>query len=55
LAAITLIHTTVNGVHLQETQFLPKWNFAKANWPKFAEMCDRSFLFSTPGNFVGGR
>ena len=42
------IHTTVNGVHFQETQFLPKWNFAKAKWPKFADMCDRTLLSFSP-------
>jgi len=44
----SIIHTTVNGVHLQETQFLPKWNFSKADWPKFAEMCDRTLLSFSP-------
>jgi len=44
----SIIHRTVNGVHLQETEFLPKWNFAKANWPKFADMCDRTLLSISP-------
>ena len=44
----SIIHATVNGVHLQETQFLPRWNFAKANLPKFAEMCGRILLSFSP-------
>jgi len=48
-----IIHTTVNRVELTDTQFLSKWNFAKANRPKFADMCENfTLLFSKPRTLI---
>ena len=42
-----IIHTTVNGVELTDTQLLSKWNFAEANRPKLLT-CVKTLLSFYP-------
>jgi len=37
-----IIHVTVHGVVLDITEPLPKWNFSRANWSKFHQLCSSS-------------
>jgi len=37
-----IIHVTAHGVVLDITDPLPKWNFSRANWTKFHQLCSSS-------------